>query len=324
MGAFLFSPAGEMTDGGGGGAGGTATQSAGADGGGGDSATAGSGTAQSAASASAGDSWFRSIFSEDGKFADNWQDKLPGDMTPYKATLANFKDFNGLSKALVDNMQAARTKHEGFVRLPGKDASAEEKMAFYKALGVPEKPEDYGLSSGDAESNLPEGMYWDDEFATSFSKTAHSLGLTPSQVQGLTGWHRDHLLSQQHVAETEGQRIYEQQMDELRYAFGDRLEKRLVDARRVAMTLGLDPDQHPIMYRADTVRALTKVADLISEDKMVGIDQVTDKMTPLTQAKDIQTNTGNPDYQAFHDAGHPRHDEVAAKVNDLYRKAYPG
>lgn len=263
---------------------------------------------------------FRQILGDDGQFAEGWVDKLPGDFDPYKATLSNFRDFGGLSKALVDNMQAARAKTEGMVKLPADDASDEEKAAFRQALGIPEKPEDYGLKPPE---KLPEGVEWDEGFASDFAGTAHQLGLTPQQVQGLAQWHQQRSIEQHQQFEQDGTKAFEQEQADLRQTFGDQFEKRMVDARRVAMTLGLDPDKHPIFYRADTVKALTKVADLISEDRLVSADQVTNSLTPETQAKDIMTNPNNPDYEAFNNPTDPRHSEVNARVDGLMKRAFP-
>jgi hypothetical protein len=252
---------------------------------------------------------FRQILSDDGKFADGWQDKLPAEYDQYKATLANFKDFSGLTKSLQDSMTAARAKTDGMVKLPAADAKPEEIAAYHKALGVPEK--------------LPEGMEWNQEFADDFSKTAHGLGLTPAQVQGLSKWHQERNVREHQQFEQTGSQEFEKQQQELKKAFGTDYEKRIIDAKRVAATIGLDPETHPVFYRADTVLALTKMADMISEDKLVSVQQVANNLTPETQAKDIMTNPGNPDYAAYNNPQDARNKEVVARVNGLFQRAYP-
>lgn len=76
---------------------------------------------------------------------------------------------------------------KNFVKLPGKDAKPEDIAEFNKALGVPEKPEDYmgdlkfddGLVLGDEDKPLVED----------FAKVAHDAGLTPQQMQKAVGWY---------------------------------------------------------------------------------------------------------------------------------------
>jgi hypothetical protein len=80
------------------------------------------------------------------------------------------------------------------------------------------------------------------------------------------------------------------------------------------MTLGL-PEDHPVFWRADTVIAFAKLADMMGEDKLVSQQQASNHLSPGTQAKDIMTNPENPDYQAYNNPGHARHKEVVAFVN---------
>jgi hypothetical protein len=309
---FLLDPAGDATAGGnsspGAGAPPDASQNPGGDGG----AGAGAGAAPAAFD-------FRTLVTEKGEFVEGWQEKLPQDYDPYRKTLANFKDFGSFTKAFNDNMTAARAKNEGMLKLPGADAKPEDIAAFHKALGVPERPEDYGLK---APEKLPEGVAWDEGFATDFVKAAHDAGLTKQQVEKLASWHLQAESQRGQNFLTEGTKLYEAEMQKLQKTFGSDYEKRMVDVKRVALTLGLDED-HPAFWRADTVLAFAKMADMISEDKLVTSEQLQNKLGPDTAAKDIMTNPANPDYAVYNDPGHPRHKEVVAFVNEQMKKAYP-
>jgi hypothetical protein len=92
---------------------------------------------------------FDGVLGADGAFADNWTAKAFG--ADYKGPLAGAKTFGDVSKMLSDSMTAARAKTEGMIRVPGADAKAEDIAAYHKALGVPDKLEDYGYT-------LPEGI----------------------------------------------------------------------------------------------------------------------------------------------------------------------
>jgi hypothetical protein len=289
---------------------------AGAGAGGGSAATG----AASAGAASAGDFDFRALANERGEFVEGWQDRLPSQFDASRATLANYRSFDKLAEAFMENKRAAMTRTEGMIRLPGKEAKPEEISEFHKALGVPGKPEDYGLKQPE---NLPPGTEWNPEFADAFAGAAHKLGLTKAQVEGLSAWHLQETVGRMQSVEVEGQRLFEQEQSELRRIFGGDYEKRMVDARRAAMTLGL-PDDHPVFYRADSIKAMARLADLISEDRLISPTQVQNKLSPETAARDVMTNPDHPDYKAYYDPAHGRHREVVSWVNGQMKRAYGG
>ena len=75
----------------------------------------------------------------------------------------------------------------GLIKVPGKDAKPEEVAAFHKALGVPEKPEDYlkdvtlenGAVIGAADKPMLEG----------FAGAMHKAGAPPAVVNAALNWY---------------------------------------------------------------------------------------------------------------------------------------
>jgi len=67
------------------------------------------------------------------------------------------------------------------VRIPAEDASAEEKAAFLKKMGVPEKPEGYEFKLDTA--TVPQDFPYDDQSAAKFRSWAHEAGATPAQAR---------------------------------------------------------------------------------------------------------------------------------------------
>ncbi|WP_038164732.1 hypothetical protein [Verrucomicrobium sp. BvORR106] len=281
---------------------------------------AGGGVGTAAAAEAGGGFDFRALANERGEFVEGWQDRLPAQFDASRATLANYRSFDKLAEAFMENKRAAMTRTEGMIRLPGKEAKPEEISEFHKALGVPGKPEEYGLKQPE---NLPPGTEWNPEFADAFAGAAHKLGLTKAQVEGLSAWHLQETVGRMQNVEVEGQRLFEQEQSELRRIFGGDYDKRMVDARRAAMTLGL-PDDHPVFYRADSIKAMARLADLISEDRLISPTQVQNKLSPETAARDVMTNPDHPDYKAYYDPAHGRHREVVAWVNGQMKRAYGG
>lgn len=92
---------------------------------------------------------------------------------------ANLRDD---PKALAKHAHNQEKLLGNAIRVPGKDATPEERDAFLNKLGRPAKADDYQLA---APKELPEGLPYDGELATAFKGKAHELGLTAAQAAGL-------------------------------------------------------------------------------------------------------------------------------------------
>jgi len=85
----------------------------------------------------------------------DWRKAIAGDDD--KALKGLEPDLKTLHKAFEDNQKALRDS--GRIKLPGKDASDDDRKAFAKVLGVPEKADGYKI---DLKEILPAGMTLDD------------------------------------------------------------------------------------------------------------------------------------------------------------------
>lgn len=79
-------------------------------------------------------------------------------------------------------LRQAASQRDGFVKLLGKDATDEDRAAYRKAMGIPDKPEDYGIVAPKGQEEL----LGTPEEVGAFARLAHDLGLTRAQVQSLT------------------------------------------------------------------------------------------------------------------------------------------
>jgi hypothetical protein len=95
------------------------------------------------------------------------------------------------TKGLADVDALAKSARESekllgsMVKLPGKDATPEEREAFLNKLGRPEKADGYQFT---VPKDLPEALPYDGERAKVFAGKAHELGLTKEQAAGLHDW----------------------------------------------------------------------------------------------------------------------------------------
>ncbi len=91
----------------------------------------------------------------------------------------SFKDVAGLAKSYKETKALVGQK----LGVPGPDATAEQKAAFDKALGIPETPEGYSFETP---ADLPESVK--EHYATelkTFAAKAKELGLTPAQAKAI-------------------------------------------------------------------------------------------------------------------------------------------
>jgi hypothetical protein len=293
----------------------------GAGGGGAGSGDAGAAAAAAAEAAKAagggGDAPRHGWLKDDMSFEPEWQKKLPESMKEHEAMLANFKDFPTLAKTLKDSMTAARQKTEGYIK-PITDASTpEEKLAYAKALGVPEKPEEYGLAKP-ADEGL--AKFYDEATVAEFGKVAHELGLNKTQAAKLVEFQ----LNQRKVADEkwvkDGQEGMAAWDKELRETLGDKYDARMIDAKRVIMSTGGSGDMLPFL-EPKLVVWLSGLATKLGEDTLVSREAVTNKLTPSSQAEDIVNNPANPLHKAYHDRMDPRNGEAVQMFLSLLQKA---
>ncbi len=93
---------------------------------------------------------------------------------------------------LVGSYAALEKKQSQSVSVPNETATEEEKARYRKAIGVPEKSEDYKLG----EVELPEDLTIDELMQKGFLETAHSLDLNNDQASKLYQWHMEKFVEQ--------------------------------------------------------------------------------------------------------------------------------
>lgn len=253
------------------------------------------------------------LIGEDFSFRTGWQEVLPEDL---RATAANFKTLPDVVKSLIETKRLASGKLDGMVKIPGEGATPEEIAAFNKARGVPEKPEDYGLTKPQGDiANL-----WDDESVGAFAKEAHAKGLSKAETQ----WLVEYQLQQRHASMQkdleEGRKFNEQRDAELKAVFGPRVEQEMNDAKRVLLTI--DPTfnlEDAQFLPAKMLIGLASFAKKMNPDTLVTQTQFNNRLSPSDMGNDIISNPSNPEYAAYHDPTHAQHEAVVKKVLDSFK-----
>lgn len=96
-------------------------------------------------------------------------------------TKTGFKGPRDIAKSAYEQSKLIGSS----IRVPGKDATQEERDAFLNKLGRPAEAKDYAF---EPPKDLPEDLPYDGERAERFKATAHKLGLTAEQARGLHDW----------------------------------------------------------------------------------------------------------------------------------------
>lgn len=254
------------------------------------------------AAAAAGGEWL-----VDGKFAPGLSGRLSEDLRPYAGSIRKFegtpiqdvlKSYGELEKKLGQRMQP-----------PGAEARPEEVAAWRKNLGVPEKPDGYGISRPE---EVPVEL-WNEELVRGFSAVAHKHHIPAAAAQELVQWWNGQQMSAitRHQADAANGR--EALVQGLQREWGERYEANLQGAQRVAAMARLDVNDPSIGDNPAMIRALHAMASLVSEDRQETGGSGALRLTRGQQADDIQTNKSNPLYDDYHGANGPERQAMVAE-----------
>jgi hypothetical protein len=116
----------------------------------------------------------------DGKFSEHWKQALPEDIRDAKC-LDIYQDFPGMAKSIVHAQQFIYDNGRPKVIVPDEKSTQLDWDMFHKAIGRPEKPEDYKF---ERPAELPP-EHWNAESADQFKAVAHQIGLTQKQMDAL-------------------------------------------------------------------------------------------------------------------------------------------
>lgn len=237
-----------------------------------------------------------------------WIDSLPGDLKT-NPNIAKYKSPEDLYHAHVEMVKLIGKKQDGLVKVPGSDAKPEEISAFRKAMGVPEKPEEYAIPGLD-------GVPVNQEVLSAFRKAAHEVGITPQQFQALVKFDLDRAAMQAKAREA---RI-ETAEKALRTEWGAAYDHKLAMVQRFAEQVGGEEFIQELELRGKDaspvlLKVLDKMATMANEHGLVRGEPVS-PITPQEASKRIAEIQADKDYWSdFQNPG--RHKELVAEYAKL-------
>lgn len=191
------------------------------------------------------------------------------------------------------------------VQLPGEGADAEQMGAFHRALGVPEKPEDYCI----------ECIHPAIQSDPAVNARLHQAGFTPSQAQLVYDLAQDHVLPQ--IERLVGELHASRERERLVERFGG--EARYREAARSIGAWGrkaLSPAAFQALSSSyDGVLALEQM--MKNKEPGLGAFNARPAEETLSEA-DLVKLMQDPRYWKKRDP------EILAKVTEGFRRLYPG
>lgn len=218
----------------------------------------------------------------------SWRDSLSEDLRGNPSIL-KFNSPDDLAKSYIEAQKAIGSKR---LELPQEDWDETKYQEFFKQIGLPDDPKDYGIGKPEG---LPDGLPYNEELKDNLLALAHKQGILPRQLKPV--WEAfekaqieqfQALQQQQTVTAEEGARMlreewgkeYEANVEQAKVAIkalgGESLAEKLVKAG-----LGSDPD---------VVKAFAAAGKGLVEDESLGKYRA-DGLASTPQSAEIQINS---------------------------------
>lgn len=233
--------------------------------------------------------------------AADWRAGLSDDLKADKS-LADVPDVSTLARRFVDTKKLVGAKLDGMVRVPGKDATPEERTAFNTARGVPDSPDGYDLTP-------LKGLPVDEGRAKNFLVAAHKLGYTNEQAVGLVQWavdaeqrelgrkHEGYLAGQDTLVDEWGELLFNRRSQQV-----ERLLKQYAPPEYLAHLTATKEISHPGLLKmlAPIAQQFAESRGLVDGDSGGGetAAEVATKITDM-RAKLTTLDRGSPEYKTL-------------------------
>lgn len=254
---------------------------------------------------------------------------------------AAFKDIHDVG-ALADSYYNAQKlvglDKAKLLRLPNGPDDADGIAAFNRAVGVPEAADKYAMPDS-AVKKLPQGQKHNEEFIGGFRKTAHGLGISQRQHDGLIDFYMDHAAASNakaaEAAQAENTRVAAAFKAELGEAHQPTLELAHGTIRQLAKDAGVadafvaDLTVEALAARPDLARLFAHIGKMNQEDRrLAGKDGGSGgggDFSPTEAKQQIAAKQGDADFmKRYRSKREPGHADAVTEMAALYDMAFPG
>ncbi len=230
----------------------------------------------------------------------DWRSELPEELRSDPA-FESLKTLPDLAKSYLNTKKLVGKKTVG---LPDQNSSAEEWGKFWDSLGRPSAPERYELQRN---GEIPKEMI-DEAGAKRLMAKAHELGITKSQLQGLTEEFDSQLLEGFKSGQTAEAERQAAGVARLRKAWGNEVQSRAYRAEQTLNTI--DPegkiDREALKGNPEVLMLLDSFASRVLGDKL---PEVNGEQTNLAErASQLRA------HPAFSNENHQDHARIMADL----------
>ncbi|WP_174301170.1 hypothetical protein [Caulobacter sp. S45] len=239
---------------------------------------------------------------------------------PRLQRLASVED---MARSLVNAESRLGVPVDQLIRLPTDPKDEKAMREVYTKLGLPDKPEGYGIKLDATASDADKAMLND------MLGVAHKAGTPPDQVKALVAWWQSKgaEFQQQQTAQAEQARAAGE--TELKTAWGAAYDTKSKEIGRLARDLGgpelaAELDAGKLGSHPQLAKMLGAMLDKMAEpgapggrsgEAAGGLD------TPLTSAQATAKARELEAHPAFRDPKHAQHKTIVAQRNDMLRMA---
>jgi len=220
--------------------------------------------------------------------------------------LSRFKSAEEAVKSGYEARKKLGNATEGMVKVPGEDASEEEKAAFREAVGVPESPDKYSWKP-------PEGMEVDQEIFQDRLGKLHEAGLSDAQVSQAMDLYAEEITRMNEDFQNHQAEIAKETEDSLRKEWGEKYDDNIKEARAVAEKYGVIEamKETGMINQLGVIKMLHEVSRSTRED---GIDSGGGNMSASDELASLKENP------AWTDKTHPEHRKLVERAVELRKR----
>jgi hypothetical protein len=235
----------------------------------------------------------------DGGVDPDWYGNLSADADGDKPSLRDWvkatgvKDLDALAKVARDNQAALR--ESGRIKIPGEGAKPEELAEFRKAIGVPEKAEEYTVAApkDEAGNDIP----LNDELIGRMAESALKHGAPKGVFEGIVSDFIQAQMDEAATADAEQQKIANDTVK----AWGADKDAKLAAIDSAARALGLDRNKLVSLRNAlgadFALNMMAKLGEGMAEDVMITGGKGRFGVSGAEAKQEIERLKTDPDFQ---------------------------
>ena len=241
-----------------------------------------------------------------------WKDSISQEFRE-DPNISKFTEIDALAKSYIN---ATRMIGQDKVAVPNENSTDDQWNEVYGKLGRPESADKYKLQVNSETAQIDEGSI------KSFAENAHKLGLNNKQAQGILEYYKDSMEGTAQQSRIDTETAQAQSEAELRKEWGRSYDDNIKKAGAIAKAnmsediLNMElKDGTRIGDHAAVIKGFANIANLMSEDKMIGTDE--DSATGGRNFDEEISKIVNDRDGPYWNKGHPDHDKIVQQVFTL-------